>query len=232
MIEGNGVDTVLVYQRVTDKTPVEASFPCTGALGEARQAVCRSHILAGLDRSIALAYARARKRSDGGAATLQSLAITPEMATASVGGTVALKVIGTYSDGTMIDSRRLFVPFAGPLSDTGLLSASGHGAWKRTGNRKYAARFKTVVQKAPPVTATSFGDIVGYDTVDLTLELDAGGRTVAISNPHANSGVASFQSNGWTTAFTSSPKSSFGTPMTATSATRGWVIRRFSASCG
>ena len=73
MIEGNGVDTVLVYQRITDKTPVEASFKCTGSLGDARQAVCRSQILAGLDRSVALAYERARKRSDGGAATLQSL---------------------------------------------------------------------------------------------------------------------------------------------------------------
>ena len=73
MIEGNGVDTVLVYQRVTDKSPVEASFPCTGALGDARQAVCRSQILAGLDRSVALAYERARKRCDGGAAAVQSL---------------------------------------------------------------------------------------------------------------------------------------------------------------
>lgn len=27
MIEGNGVDTVLVYQRITDRSPVEASFP-------------------------------------------------------------------------------------------------------------------------------------------------------------------------------------------------------------
>jgi uncharacterized protein YecT (DUF1311 family) len=73
MIEGNGVDTVLVYQRLTDETPVEASFPCTAALGEARQAICRSQSLAGLDRSVGLAYARARRRSDGGAAALQAL---------------------------------------------------------------------------------------------------------------------------------------------------------------
>jgi uncharacterized protein YecT (DUF1311 family) len=73
MIEGNGVDTVLVDQRITDKSPVVASFPCTGALGDARQAVCRSQILAGLDRSVALAYERACKRSDGGEATVQSL---------------------------------------------------------------------------------------------------------------------------------------------------------------
>ena len=37
---------------------------------------------------------------------------------------------------------------------------------------------------------------------------------------------------GWTTAFTSSPNSSLGTPSTAQSATFGWVISTFSASCG
>ena len=73
MIEGNGVDTVLVYQRITDKTPVEASFPCTGSLSDARQAICRSQSLAGLDRSVGLAYERARKRARGVAADLQKL---------------------------------------------------------------------------------------------------------------------------------------------------------------
>ena len=73
MIEGNGVDTVLVYQRITDKTPVEASFPCTGSLRDARQAICRSQSLAGLDRSVGLAYERARKRTRGVAADLQKL---------------------------------------------------------------------------------------------------------------------------------------------------------------
>ena len=37
---------------------------------------------------------------------------------------------------------------------------------------------------------------------------------------------------GWTTALTSSPKSSLGTPKTATSATFGCMARTFSASCG
>jgi len=73
MIEGNGVDTVLVYQRLTDRSPVEPSFACTGALTEAQQAICRSQSLAGLDRSVALALARARQRNDGGAAGLQAL---------------------------------------------------------------------------------------------------------------------------------------------------------------
>ena len=43
-------------------------------------------------------------------------------------------------------------------------------------------------------------------------------------------GVA--MSIGCTTALTSSPKSTLGTPKTATSITLGWVTRRFSASCG
>jgi len=73
MIEGNGVDTVLVYQRITAHTPVEPSFACTGTLDEARRAICHSQPLAGLDRSVALAYARARKRNDGGTAGLQAL---------------------------------------------------------------------------------------------------------------------------------------------------------------
>lgn len=71
MIEGNGVNTILLYQRITDSTPVEASFPCAGDLSEARKAVCHSQILAGLDRSVALAYTRARGRSD--ATKLQAL---------------------------------------------------------------------------------------------------------------------------------------------------------------
>ena len=36
----------------------------------------------------------------------------------------------------------------------------------------------------------------------------------------------------WTTAFTSSPRSALGIPNTAASATLGWVMRRFSHSCG
>jgi hypothetical protein len=39
-------------------------------------------------------------------------------------------------------------------------------------------------------------------------------------------------SRGCTTALTSSPISSFGTPNTATSAISGWVIRTSSVSCG
>ena len=37
---------------------------------------------------------------------------------------------------------------------------------------------------------------------------------------------------GWITAITSSPISSCGPPTTATSATFGWVMSRFSISCG
>ena len=46
------------------------------------------------------------------------------------------------------------------------------------------------------------------------------------------SGPGSMPGMSCTTAFTSSPRSSFGTPNTAASATFGWVISRFSHSCG
>ncbi len=63
MIEGNGVDTVLVYDRITDTTPVKPSFACAPDQDESEKAICRSQILAGLDRSVGLAYRRARERT-------------------------------------------------------------------------------------------------------------------------------------------------------------------------
>ena len=63
MIEGNGVDTVLVYDRITDATPVKPSFACAPDQDTSEKAICNSQILAGLDRSVALAYRRARERT-------------------------------------------------------------------------------------------------------------------------------------------------------------------------
>jgi uncharacterized protein YecT (DUF1311 family) len=63
MIEGNGVDTVMVYDRITDTTPVKPSFACTPGQDESEKAICNSQILAGLDRSVAMAYRRARERT-------------------------------------------------------------------------------------------------------------------------------------------------------------------------
>ena len=48
----------------------------------------------------------------------------------------------------------------------------------------------------------------------------------------ARASLASSQSDGWTTATTRSPISGSGAPITATSATIGWVTSRFSISCG
>ena len=51
-------------------------------------------------------------------------------------------------------------------------------------------------------------------------------RLVQVTIRHTVTGI------GCTTAFTSSPKSELGTPNTAASAILGWVISRFSHSCG
>ncbi|HTA21533.1 MAG TPA: Ig-like domain-containing protein, partial [Polyangia bacterium] len=59
------------------------------------------------------------------AATLQSLAITPGVATTSVGGTVALKAIGTFSDGTMIDLTDSVTWSATPTGIVSISNAAG-----------------------------------------------------------------------------------------------------------
>ena len=51
-------------------------------------------------------------------------------------------------------------------------------------------------------------------------------------NSASNAGPASLRSAGWTTALTSSPISSFGTPKTATSATLGCITSKSSVSFG
>ena len=52
------------------------------------------------------------------------------------------------------------------------------------------------------------------------------------SSSASSSGPAAAGSTGCTTAFTASPISASGTPITATSATAGWPASTFSASCG
>jgi len=48
-----------------------------------------------------------------------------------------------------------------------LLETSGHGAWKRTGNRTYEAFFRFLLQQAPP----SAGEPVGTDNIRLWVKL-------------------------------------------------------------
>ena len=73
MISDNGSDTVLVYRRLTPDTPVQPSFACKGALSDSEKAICGSQELAGLDRSVALAWQRAQQRLRSEAAKLSAL---------------------------------------------------------------------------------------------------------------------------------------------------------------
>ncbi|HSZ82732.1 MAG TPA: Ig-like domain-containing protein [Polyangia bacterium] len=58
-------------------------------------------------------------------ASLQSLAITPGSATASVGGTAAFQAIGTFSDGTMIDLTDSVTWSATPTGIVSISNAAG-----------------------------------------------------------------------------------------------------------
>jgi hypothetical protein len=73
-------------------------------------------------------------------------------------------VISFHEGGVVTESRRYFVPATpfGPLLET-----TGHGAWKRTGNRTYEAFFRFLLQEAPP----SGGAPVGTDNIRLRLTL-------------------------------------------------------------
>ena len=69
----------------------------------------------------------------------------------------------------MTESRRYYVPFT-PLGP--LLETTGHGAWKRTGNRSYEGFFRFLLQEAPP----SAGAPLGTDNIRLELKLERSGK--------------------------------------------------------
>ena len=73
-----------------------------------------------------------------------------------------------HEGGVFTESRRYYIPET-PLGP--LLETSGHGAWKRTGSRSYAAFFRFLLQQAPP----SAGAPLGTDNIRLAVRLDRGG---------------------------------------------------------
>lgn len=73
MVSDNGSDTILVYRRLTPDTPVQPSFACKNAVADAEKAICGSQALAGLDRSVALAWRRAQERRHDEADKLAAL---------------------------------------------------------------------------------------------------------------------------------------------------------------
>jgi len=73
-------------------------------------------------------------------------------------------VISFLDGGVVIESRRyLLTPPGAPFR---LLETTGHGAWKRTGNRTYEAFFRFLLQ------FESTTDAFGTDNVRLALTLD------------------------------------------------------------
>ncbi len=73
-------------------------------------------------------------------------------------------VISFHEGGVVTESRRYYVPIT-PLGP--LLETTGHGAWKRTGNRTYEAFFRFLLQQAPP----SAGEALGTDNIRLSLRV-------------------------------------------------------------
>ena len=78
-------------------------------------------------------------------------------------------LISFNQDGVVIESRRYLVATTpiGPLLET-----TAHGAWKKTGGRRFEAFFRFLLQNADT------GEPVGTDNVRLFLTVDRAGTTL------------------------------------------------------
>jgi hypothetical protein len=83
-----------------------------------------------------------------------------------------VSLMSWHEGAVFTESRRYYIPET-PLGP--LLETSGHGAWKRTGARSYAAFFRFLLQQAPP----SAGAPLGTDNIRLAVRLDRGGDAYA-----------------------------------------------------
>jgi hypothetical protein len=77
-------------------------------------------------------------------------------------------LISFHEGGVVTESRRYYVPVT-PLGP--LLETSGHGEWKRVGNRTFEVFFRFLLQQAPP----SAGEPIGTDNIRLSLKLQRNG---------------------------------------------------------
>ena len=112
--------------------------------------------------------------------------------------------LGTFSSllsildgGVVTESRRYYVVPPPPFPE--LLETTGHGAWKRTGNRSYEIFFRFLLQQ-PPVSA---GAPIGTDNIRLFLAYDAATDTLAgtfVSQVRDNAGNLLIQVEGTYTA--------------------------------
>ncbi len=83
-----------------------------------------------------------------------------------------ISLMSWHEGAVFTESRRYYIPET-PLGP--LLETSGHGAWKRTGARSFAAFFRFLLQQAPP----SAGAPLGTDNIRLAVRLDRGGDAYA-----------------------------------------------------
>jgi hypothetical protein len=74
------------------------------------------------------------------------------------------------SDGSVIETRRLFVPVT-PFG--ALLETPGHGSWTRTGDGQFDIHFTFLLQGA------SDGADIGTDNVHLQVSLDSTGKVLS-----------------------------------------------------
>jgi len=79
-------------------------------------------------------------------------------------------LISFHPGGVVMESRRYFVPPPTPFGS--LLETTGHGAWQRTGENRFKAFFRFLVQTAAD------GTPIGTDNIQLSLKLDGNGRTL------------------------------------------------------
>jgi hypothetical protein len=104
-------------------------------------------------------------------------------------------VISLHEGGVVTESRRYYIPVT-PIGS--LLETTGHGAWKRTGNRTFEAFFRFLLQQAPP----SAGEPIGTDNIRLFLRLQRDGSLTGTfeSNIKAVDGTVIFTARGTFTA--------------------------------
>jgi hypothetical protein len=83
------------------------------------------------------------------------------------------EMLSLIAGGVAIESRRYYVVPPPPFPN--LLETTGHGAWKRTGNRRYEVFFRFLLQEPPP----SAGNPIGTDNIRLFVRYDPEAETLS-----------------------------------------------------
>jgi len=119
--------------------------------------------------AIAMAFTPAAGFSQSNAAHLAGSWTALVTATNPPGLVPFTDLITFTSDGSVIESRRIFVPVSplGPLTET-----AGHGAWVRVAEREFDIHFVFLIQNA------TTGDDIGTDNIHLRLRLDSSGAVL------------------------------------------------------